>query len=902
MSRCRVKTTADRLCEVVGQSSRHYFFVGNENVKCMLCGRLYSKSSSDDSLKYHLHGDHPHFATRMRITPPSKSKPKLTSPSQRQLSRQVITVDVDDDARDECDAASSILSIQPSIFSPSSSSSHSSSSSAASLASTTSTLALDAVGRKRVSAHQSTGSAKRMRQSSIKQYDASLAWKSQAAHKAMVDFFLYEGLSFRLADSPYFRDFLLAFTEGDREVMDRRQLAANLGPRVEDIQSMVTAKLKSCDGVTVGIDGWTNPRHEKVINIVPVGRRVAYYWSSVVLKEYSDAATQTPLIASALKSIIDKGISVVAIVMDNEAVNGAVYRRLKVDFPFLIHLPCAAHTIQLCIKKVMGVPVVLSVCRALERLLHAFKSSKDLRIKMKQQQGLLRSGSTPLQLLTLCDTRWNSQLFAAQRVLLLESCIRPFVPLIIGVLRDDTLTYDDGSFWYPLRALVNFLQPYKAATDVVQSDAATLSDVHEQFAALMVAANDLIFPHPFASIRSDVMAAIRRQWNDHVNLNAIIMCSMLTFSSSYLRFGKEELSRADKWLQEWGTEYLYYYSRSEFKEKEDIGFALQNQLSDFNRGTGAFADFALTREQRAKVAAKQGRVDDPRMVWGLVMGSAPELTQCALALLDLSASEAAVERSFSRQGLIHSKRRSRLSDDKVQFSMSFAFNARALGLKQEEAVKGWEELPDDYMPIDIERGTELLCCSNEQIMAVEEEAPEPQPQPVAESEWMRMGEPLEELPSSLSSEQEEVSELDRERDRLMVEQMLAEEELVQVRIVQEEEERKVRAAAEKKERDREGKMAEHVQRGKAAEEQTAAAEESVREEEQRVAEFVKQYVLDKNIVKGWRVSAAKHQMLAGELITANIRKQVGCVIAMIKAAIAVTPELPSTPLSTSVEH
>jgi hypothetical protein len=51
---------------------------------------------------------------------------------------------------------------------------------------------------------------------------------------------------------------------------------------------------------------------------------------------------------------------------------------------------------------------------------------------------------------------------------------------------------------------------------------------------------------------------------------------------------------------------------------------------------------------------------------------------CALALLSLTASEAAVERSFSRQNIIHGKLRNSLSGDSVQTQMFIAFHKRAL--------------------------------------------------------------------------------------------------------------------------------------------------------------------------------------------------------------------------------
>ena len=109
--------------------------------------------------------------------------------------------------------------------------------------------------------------------------------------------------------------------------------------------------------------------------------------------------------------------------MDNEAVNGAIYRRLLVDFPFLIHIPCAAHTLQLCVRKAMKLDPISPCVKALLALLLAFKHSKDLRIMLKDQQGVMRRGQNPLKLITVVPTRWNSILFAATRVLLLKDCL-----------------------------------------------------------------------------------------------------------------------------------------------------------------------------------------------------------------------------------------------------------------------------------------------------------------------------------------------------------------------------------------------------------------------------------------------------------------------------------------------
>jgi hAT family C-terminal dimerisation region len=88
--------------------------------------------------------------------------------------------------------------------------------------------------------------------------------------------------------------------------------------------------------------------------------------------------------------------------------------------------------------------------------------------------------------------------------------------------------------------------------------------------------------------------------------------------------------------------------------------------------------------------------------WNLA--SSAELTQLAIALLSITASEAAVERTFSRQGLVHSKLRNRLSDRSVQSQMFFSFNTRALEHPDRDMSASWEELPDE----EVKRGTTLL--------------------------------------------------------------------------------------------------------------------------------------------------------------------------------------------------
>jgi hypothetical protein len=542
---------------------------------------------------------------------------------------------------------------------------------------------------------------KRLKQQSIERYDQSKTQLTEIACALQVDCFLYEGCSFLLADSARLRTWLEAYRKGSGLVLGRRQVAARAAQRVAGVKQQVVDRLRACKGVTVGIDGWTNVRGDKVINVCPVGRGIAYYWDSLVMHGYATADDQHPLIANALRKLIAQGILVAGLVTDNEQVNVALFRKLANDFPFLIHIPCAAHTIQLCVKKAMKLPGIEDAIGTLLAMITAWKHSKDVRVLLSQQQALLHRGDKELKLIKVVVTRWNSIYYAGQRVLLLEDCLRPCIPAILTQLRKEknkaryaTYTFDDQSFWHPLRTVVDFFASYKTATDVVQSDAACLADVHREFLRLATQVDELGVLHPFAPFKAQLARILRREWHNHVNKNAIVVCAQFSFHSSYQSFPAEQRSQAEDWFFSWGKQFLAEYNLSRFTDHDLIEDALLQQHSHFLTRSSVFASLDQRRAVKERAAAANHQPYDPREIWGLYLETATELAACALALLELTASEAAVERSFSRQGLVHSKARNRLSDDSVQLQMAFAFNTRALEPKLN--LPEWEEeVPED---------------------------------------------------------------------------------------------------------------------------------------------------------------------------------------------------------------
>jgi hypothetical protein len=223
--------------------------------------------------------------------------------------------------------------------------------------------------------------------------------KGKTIYPTLAKLLAVHSLPHRLLESELFLELLTLYRQTGELPPSRRGVIHHLTMVEQDTRQQVVRKLRQAGAVTIALDGWTNIRQEKVTNIVPIASGVSYYWESIVNRmEANTADWQRPLIKKAVESVIGCGVPVVAMVTDNEAVNGSLYRLLLPDFPFLVHVPCAAHTIQLCVNKMLELPEVRSIMSEMRRLLRFFKKHKSARNQLKQIQSTLRAGMAVLAL------------------------------------------------------------------------------------------------------------------------------------------------------------------------------------------------------------------------------------------------------------------------------------------------------------------------------------------------------------------------------------------------------------------------------------------------------------------------------------------------------------------------
>jgi len=497
--------------------------------------------------------------------------------------------------------------------------------------------------------------------------------------KKAVVAFASNRISFRVVEDSEFQALCEAVRSSQaalpsRKAMKSATLALEASMRTDLLRRFVQSRAP----VAIAFDGWTNVKQAKVTNVVVICDGVAFYWRSITnASEKNTAEWMERSMVPVIEELLQAGVRLVGLVADNESVNGALFALLAAKYVFLLRIPCAAHTIQLVVKSSFASVRWKKMREEVERLLKEF-SLKECRQQLLNLQQA--AGNSPLFLLKPNDTRWNSFLFACQRLLKL----RDFVNVIAR--RPD-------EFWSELEALVDFLLPFQVATDVLQRDSATLFDVWQQY--------NLLAAHVKANARGEekavALTALRSRWNRQVNADATIAVAILSFVDTAGFNQERDLDPARDFIVDFGEKYLRKFNKSTLSA-DQLKAAL---LAQYGHLTNRSSRFCQLEEHIRSTQLSDGAQWRALTVWGLYVGM--ELGQVATALLTLPSSEAAVERTFSAQDAIHTKKRNRLQDSTVQASMFVAFNTRGAMKSTSLHVHKEIEMTLDFLDTDDER-------------------------------------------------------------------------------------------------------------------------------------------------------------------------------------------------------
>jgi len=195
-------------------------------------------------------------------------------------------------------------------------------------------------------------------------------------------------LSLRLVECQEFIDLIHASRLCNIPIPNRKQLAKAQQALAVKITQETIEKIASCDlPITIALDAWENCNHSKVINILLISSGIPYFYKSIENKYHSTTAEwMFENINPILNHLKLKCVKVAGITMDNASVNVKLFRLLQAEHPHLIHVPCAAHVINLCVKKVLEIDGIRDVVKILHHILKEFQVNSNLTLKLRRLQ------------------------------------------------------------------------------------------------------------------------------------------------------------------------------------------------------------------------------------------------------------------------------------------------------------------------------------------------------------------------------------------------------------------------------------------------------------------------------------------------------------------------------------
>jgi hypothetical protein len=212
--------------------------------------------------------------------------------------------------------------------------------------------------------------------------------------------------------------------------------------------------------------------------------------------------------------------------------------------------------------------------------------------------------------------------------------------------------------------------------------------VFQQFKRLLQHVRGLQLTSIFQPAKDDVINIIIDMWEKHINLDAIIICAQLSFDSATdAIFQQDQLVAAERWFLDFAAKYAVYWQLSTASNMQQARNDALLEWSNFI-GRSAGSCFDQLDDEIAALRTKhssQGHRFNPRAVWNLHLLHSPIIAHAAVALLSVAGSEAAVERSFSAQGIVHSDRRNRMADATVEAEMFIKFNQRIVATAEQRS-------------------------------------------------------------------------------------------------------------------------------------------------------------------------------------------------------------------------
>lgn len=156
---------------------------------------------------------------------------------------------------------------------------------------------------------------------------------SNLATKAALAFCFNQGLSFMVADDPWFK-------QAYGRPIGRKEISKEIIHIQNSLLSEIQVKLCGAT-IAIALDGWTNSRHSKMINYLIIHNGRAIFWRSIPSRFGKSAPVMFYLTKKAVLEM-ERVLKVVvmSLVADNENANKSLFSLLEDWRPWLLLIGC----------------------------------------------------------------------------------------------------------------------------------------------------------------------------------------------------------------------------------------------------------------------------------------------------------------------------------------------------------------------------------------------------------------------------------------------------------------------------------------------------------------------------------------------------------------------------------
>lgn len=489
--------------------------------------------------------------------------------------------------------------------------------------------------------------------------------------------------------------------------------------------------------VTIATDGWTDVNGAHVTNILLLSGGCVIYWKSIYTTS-SSSDDALPYFRQVIDELLANKVWMAGFVTDNGSPMLSLYDKLKPHYKFLHQVRCSCHSLQLIVTSLIKLPEIAERMRWVKSIGNLYRSSTFFKNQLDTSQ--IASGFeallTPVQ---VGDTRWNSLLYAINRLIKMKDAIlQLYTPKVLAQIKKQKL----NSFVEPARGIDacfidleeirSFLQPFQLATDIFQSNNCSLLEVRIQMDQLKEKLDHLGQDTKKSALQTKLVNQALESYSFHrkekFKQSDLLISDWLSLEEpeSVIRRSKvRDIGQAREDFIAWCHNYYVEQLKCQKADQDLIDLAEQeaklagDKLSKAcSRSEAPWAGLAFSKHKQIEMlvnekasASNQRPLQSPDATriffepircWEELLLSEPQFARCAAAYLSLAASEAAVERAFSLQKLTHSIIRNRLSEKSVENEMFLKMYHRTFGhaesisiVDQTWKLGAWIEFDDD---------------------------------------------------------------------------------------------------------------------------------------------------------------------------------------------------------------